>query len=479
MQKLARNILKVLILALIATNAGIFITPTKASSDFSYTLVASGNIIDVDNAVVNLENVSAITIKYEGYLSVNSPTLLSGWTNTVKPNEVIIKTNLNGTKEDIANYINNLRFTLNSSVDKATVKITLTKLAFDINNYVLVNDATVDSWYAAYLKAESLNKDGKKGYLANITSEEEQLFIRKYFTQTMWIGGTRALNTNGSQAGNTIGESIGDLTLDLSGCPTVCPTNWYWVSGPEKGTTFAKGATYTDLTTITYHNFASEEPNNDANSEGYLAMNFTADGGWNDFPNVKPIGFLVEYTPNIIKDLTVDYALENTIVYKTNDTPVQPPSLPSAPPVKRTCADDGKIWNEASQSCILEEVNDPAVEAAKKKAAEEKKKEEAKKEEAKKEEAKKEETIVDNTESIKLTLVNNQTNINTNNKTPIKGQGTSSDPNVTQEEVQEVETKTFSIDKIIFYLFIILLAVQLSYHKYKIYKIKKEMKDYV
>ena len=479
MQKLARNILKVLILALIATNAGIFITPTKAFSDFSYTLVASGNIIDVDNAVVNLEDVSAITIKYEGYLSINSPTLLLGWTNTVKPNEVIIKTNLIGTKEDIANYINNLRFTLNSSVDKATVKITLTKLAFDINNYKLVNDDTVNSWYSAYSKAKEFTHDGKQGYLANITSEEEQLFIRKYFTQTMWIGGTRALNTNGSQAGNTIGETNGDLTLDLSGCPTVCPTNWYWVSGPEKGTTFAKGATYTDLTTITYHNFASEEPNNDANSEGYLAMNFTADGGWNDFPNVKPIGFLVEYTPNIIKDLTVDYALENTIVYKTNDTPVQPPSLPSAPPVKRTCADDGKIWNEASQSCILEEVNDPAVEAAKKKAAEEKKKEEAKKEEAKKEEAKKEETIVDNTESIKLTLVNNQTNINTNNKTPIKGQGTSSDPNVTQEEVQEVETKTFSIDKIIFYLFIILLAVQLSYHKYKIYKIKKEMKDYV
>jgi uncharacterized repeat protein (TIGR02543 family)/uncharacterized repeat protein (TIGR01451 family) len=153
-------------------------------------------------------------------------------------------------------------------------------------------------WIDAYNTAMSTRFMGLKGYLATITSEEEQNLLASIAGNNQgWIGGTRAkLNFNSDSTVASLASTVGTDNY------------WYWVAGPEfndNGRDPTKSVFYRRLThssaentsvslTYPYTNWSSSEPNN---SGPEYVVHLLPGGKWNDFfnHNTSCNGYLVEY----------------------------------------------------------------------------------------------------------------------------------------------------------------------------------------
>ena len=120
------------------------------------------------------------------------------------------------------------------------------------------------SWASATIAANNAG-----GYLATITSVDEQMFVA-------------ALIAGHTQGYNTIsGYMIGGFQPVSSAEPS---GNWQWVTGE----------------TWDYTNWGGREPNN-AGVEDYLYMDERYAWGWNDYTNNnsyygQPSGYIIEYS---------------------------------------------------------------------------------------------------------------------------------------------------------------------------------------
>ncbi|MEM8525736.1 MAG: T9SS type A sorting domain-containing protein [Bacteroidota bacterium] len=145
------------------------------------------------------------------------------------------------------------------------------------------------TWEDARVAAEARTLNGLNGYLATVTSQEENDFILSKLEGQGWMGASDV-----EQEGN-----------------------WKWVTGPEAGTTFwIEGVT----TEGQYSNWADGEPNNFVfnNGEDEDYAHFLTDGAWNDFPigASSVVGYVVEYggvdgcAPNFTDEaiVTVNFA---------------------------------------------------------------------------------------------------------------------------------------------------------------------------
>lgn len=130
------------------------------------------------------------------------------------------------------------------------------------------------TWDNAKTAAEGLYFNGLRGYLATITSAEENAFIVPKLAGEGWIGASDAENEG----------------------------TYKWVTGPEAGQTIGtgtyKGGGSFSAANGMYNNFASGEPNDYNNGNpGEDYIHFLANGQWNDYPgsiaNIK--GYIVEY----------------------------------------------------------------------------------------------------------------------------------------------------------------------------------------
>lgn len=141
------------------------------------------------------------------------------------------------------------------------------------------------SWTAAKTAAEARTLYGLQGYLATITAQIENDFITSKLSSDGWVGGT----CNYLLINSTVGSTVYNNQNQAYG-------NYYWVTGPEKGTPISTGLTNPVAVNGAYIKWNGNEPNNYQNTdEEYMQLYSTNDGRWNDLPNTSNLGYVVEY----------------------------------------------------------------------------------------------------------------------------------------------------------------------------------------
>ncbi|MCP3876090.1 MAG: VPLPA-CTERM sorting domain-containing protein [Desulfobacteraceae bacterium] len=112
------------------------------------------------------------------------------------------------------------------------------------------------TWESAFINAGNRTHNGIEGYLATLTSADENSFVWSNFSIThSFIGGYQAAN-NGA---------------------------WTWITGEA----------------WTWDNWASGEPNNGGSgaNEDFIQFAYTGGGQWNDINSTWSAGYIIEYAP--------------------------------------------------------------------------------------------------------------------------------------------------------------------------------------
>ncbi len=234
---------------------------------------------------------------------------------------------------------------------KVEVSVTDGTLAHDGHYYEYVPAPGI-TWEDARDAAAARSFYGRQGYLATITSPEENAFAAAKLTGEGWIG-ARA-------------ETIANRQ------------HWRWVTGPEaehpdaegagieRGLPFYLGSDMTLTCIITpgmgpvggqYSNWLPQEPNNCSGE--YVAHFVIPSGMWNDYAPTNPLidGYVVEYgdlptdTPTALPSATATISVRTGVVGssggQTSTTSTPPPTIadvvdpaapgtpPAAPPLPR------------------------------------------------------------------------------------------------------------------------------------------------
>ena len=184
-----------------------------------------------------------------------------------------------------------------------------------LNGHFYKASTSNTSWTTAKTNAENMSYFGKQGYLTTITSQAENSFISKLLSMNSWIGCSDNYAQINTALGYTLFAASSPTSVTISGT-TYGGTNsngygegqWYWVTGPEKGTRIRTGnatnlggtGSFNTGSAVSgmYQNWQANEPNDwsatNFGDEDYGHI-FTGVGDWNDYPNSSSIGSVIEF----------------------------------------------------------------------------------------------------------------------------------------------------------------------------------------
>ena len=166
---------------------------------------------------------------------------------------------------------------------------------FNQNCYTI--SPSTSSWTAAKANAAATSYFGLQGYLATITSAAENSFVTVIAGSNSWMG----CSDNFSEINSALGYT-------LFANQTAAEGNWYWVTGPEKGTKIRNGNAQTPnqgaAVAGIYQNWWPQEPNDwPVNTTGgdedyghvFSATDPSFPSAWNDFSNSNIIYSVYEF----------------------------------------------------------------------------------------------------------------------------------------------------------------------------------------
>jgi alpha-tubulin suppressor-like RCC1 family protein len=244
-------------------------TITMSTASGSYTLLQGAVPLDDRLTVSGGETFSGATIQIEtGFAAgdmLNLTPSSGGITGVYDGTKGILTLSGSGSASVYQSALRAVTFsTTSTSTVSRGFKVTLgSAISFGGHYYEFVPGS--HSWAGARALALSKTFNGLSGYLANLTSADENSFVKTKIGTDVWIGGSDEAT-----------EGV-----------------WKWMDGPEAGITFWNGLSGGSAPSGRYANWNSGEPN-DAGNEDY-AQFFVNTGKWNDLPSGSRLGFLVEY----------------------------------------------------------------------------------------------------------------------------------------------------------------------------------------
>lgn len=248
------------------------VLPAFAAAD-GLSVVANKNVAMNTPAIINdlqitgtgNDNVTIMIQSEEGEFSLDDAGITA---NGVGTNQLT----LSGTMNDVNVSLSTLTY-LSSGRGTSTIRVSLgsnvnvADVIIDPNSgraYTIIDDEL--TWNDARNAALQLEYGGVQGYLANITSEEEDEFIVANLSGNGWIGA----NDYHEDGGEDNGEG-----------------DWRWVDGPEADTSFWTGNNLANggepvlgLGDVPlYNNWNLSEPNNSGDED---CAEYIVGEGWND-----------------------------------------------------------------------------------------------------------------------------------------------------------------------------------------------------
>ncbi len=259
------------------TDKTVLIGESVAITDLQITGDDNDNVmlgIRAHNGTLHFETIDAnVTGDYSSYVTVN------GLLNDVNSTLASLMYTSNGPGADT------IEVNLGSNVDNVIID------PIGGHAYTIVDDYL--TWDDAFIAAGQLEYGGVQGYLANITSEEEDAFIVEHLTGNGWIGA--------SDAGE---EQEG---------------NWKWVAGPEAGTQFWSGGNVFQgghPVNDEYNNWNLSEPNNSGDED---CAEYIVGQGWNDLMcNSEYRSYVVEFGAADVPDPIISEFTITSVAKTTN-----------------------------------------------------------------------------------------------------------------------------------------------------------------
>jgi hypothetical protein len=208
------------------------------------------------------------------------------------------------------------------------------------------------AWHDALVAAKGMTYQGKPGYLATITSAEENDFIgTKSGAPNIWFGATDVKGfVNEARA------AVNKAPIDFDSQPT---GDYYWAGGPDIGTQFGVGlGTVTPVDGL-YNSWSGGEPNNWSGEEGCAVTNWNSVGLWNDLDCNGQHSYLVEFSTDLTIFENSVFTFDNITGDSKDAVPAEPvveePEVPVVEPVAEpTLAETGyNAWLIASLAIVL------------------------------------------------------------------------------------------------------------------------------
>lgn len=280
--------------------AGVLLSQTASAAGESINSpAASSSIVNVASGLsgISIDGTGNDQISVE--LSVDDGNLAFGSSSglTFSPSGTTTGSvlHIQGTRSAVNAALATLIYT-RSTTGTANLRIALVEygeVLYPVNGhlYEYVSTPSGITWSDAESAASQSVKYGAAGYLATITSAEENSYIYARLLGVGWIGGSDSASEG----------------------------NWQWVQGPEAGMQFWQGNAGGSAVDDAYVNWDSNQPDNanwypGSSDENCAQMGIlgTMKPQWNDMPCIYPMpGYVVEYgapddMPNIPeKNMTI------------------------------------------------------------------------------------------------------------------------------------------------------------------------------
>ena len=246
------------------------------STDVLITITSTAGYVKV-TTVTGLEQING----YCGYTADNSSSEPDNCTDDNRS-----EVGFEGTQAEVNTALATLSFKGDGSTSSVsiTASATPTGAAYNSSNghYYRAVSSTDIEWddARAAAKSDAQKFNGLTGYLVNITTEQENNFIKNKISTNAWTGGS---------------DSESERT-------------WKWMDGPEADQTYTcqtfgvggTGATISGCSEQSYLNWASGEPNQyNSTNEDYMHVYGSGGnkGKWNDFVinNSSVDAYIIEY----------------------------------------------------------------------------------------------------------------------------------------------------------------------------------------
>ena len=258
---------------------------SRESSEGGSFANATGNDSKLYKGIVisfTTDNGGTITLpNITGY---THETLLS----TANKSEVVNLTNGQTAKEIAENYLSKVKFDGGNLGQRVSIMLFEENVEYrtfyweenkHYYQYVPYGSTDDRTWTKAYDLAKEKTFMGRSGYLATVTSKEEDLFIYNTAKVVGWLGGTRMetyCSDKGDLKASTAKSDKFNIT-DGSRQNLNAAKEWYWACGPEAGTVFYNTATSVEINGANdnYNNWNlsnkdnTKEPNNTVTYGGH------------------------------------------------------------------------------------------------------------------------------------------------------------------------------------------------------------------